>query len=225
MQIWNHRCLHCEKPLMLSQHGFCSQCVKQLKCLPYCQQCGTTLPSFQPHCGHCLQEEPKWQRIVQISEYNSPLAEWIHRFKFQQHYWLDRPLARLLLLAILQQRRERYFALPEVIMPVPLFWQRQWWRGYNQAELVARPLSTWLNLPLDSVSLQRIRKTVSQRELSAGERRRNLKNAFSYQPIRKYRSVALLDDVVTTGSTLNEIGSVLRLNGVEEIMVWTLARA
>lgn len=220
----NFRCLHCTQPITLASHGFCSRCVKQLRKHPYCQQCGSPLPSFQSHCGHCLQDEPKWQRIMQISDYKSPLADWIHRFKFQQQYWLDRALARLLLLEILNQRRERYMAWPEVIMPVPLFWQRQWQRGYNQAERIAKPLAQWLNLPLDTQSLQRIRHTVAQRELTAMERRRNLKGAFRYQPQQTYRRVALIDDVVTTGSTLNAICVELKKQGVEEIVVWALAR-
>lgn len=225
MNIWAFRCFHCQYPLTIGNHGFCSRCVKQLSTSPYCQHCGTPLPEFHSHCGQCLKDEPKWQRIVQISIYKSPLADWIHRFKFQQDYWLDHALARLLLLEILHQRRERYFDLPEVILPVPLFWQRQWRRGYNQAELIAKPLSRWLNIPLDTQSLQRIRQTVSQRELSAVERRQNLKDAFAYQPKLPYRYVALVDDVVTTGSTLNSICLELRKKGVEKVIVWTLARA
>lgn len=223
--MWGFRCFHCEQKLTLRSHGFCSHCVKQLAKKPYCQHCGLPLPSFQPHCGNCLRDEPKWQRILQISAYHTPLAEWIHRFKFQQQYWLDRALARLLLLEIYDQRRHRFFALPEVILPVPLFWQRQWQRGYNQAERLARPLSKWLNIPLDTQSLQRVRPTISQRELTAAERRRNLRGAFTYQPKMPYKRVAIVDDVVTTGSTINAICAELRKQGVEEIQVWALARA
>lgn len=225
MSCWGFRCFHCEQKLMIGSHGFCSYCVRRLNYHPYCQRCGSQLLQFQPYCGHCLREEPKWHRIVQIADYKSPLNIWIHRFKFQQHYWLDFALARLLLLAILQQRRESYFRLPEVILPVPLFWQRQCQRGYNQALLIAKPLSKWLNIPLDTQSLQRIRKTIPQRKLSASERRRNVKNAFCYQPKKPYKRIALVDDVVTTGSTINTICALLCQQGVEEIIVWTLARA
>lgn len=223
--MFRFRCFHCERPLAISQQGFCSRCIKQLKRQPYCLHCGSSLPSFQPHCGNCLQSEPKWQRIVQISGYHAPLAEWIHRFKFQQQPWLDKALARLLLLEILMQRRQQFFPLPEIILPVPLFWQRQWQRGYNQAERLARPLAKWLNIPLDTQSLQRSRATVSQRELSAAERRRNLRGAFTYRPTMPYKRVAIIDDVVTTGSTMNAICAELKRHCVEEIYVWTLARA
>lgn len=225
MNKFDFRCFHCHKKLALAHHGFCSRCVKLLEKKPYCQHCGASLPQFQPHCGICLQNEPKWQRISQISDYKSPLAEWIHRFKFHNDYWLDQALARLLLLEILHQRRERYFSMPDVIMPVPLFWQRQWQRGYNQAELLASFLAKWLQIPLDIQSLQRVRSTPPQRELSAKERQRNLRSAFRYTPIKPYKRVAIVDDVVTTGSTLNMICAELKKQGVVEVLVWALARA
>lgn len=225
MNIFGFRCLHCEKLLALGHHGFCSHCLKLLEKNPYCQHCGNFLNEFQPHCGICLQHEPKWQRILQISAYKPPLADWIHRFKFQSDYYLDYALARLLLLEIYTQRRKRYFPLPDVIMPVPLFWKRQWQRGYNQSELLARPLSKWLQIPLDTQSLTRIRHTIPQRELDSKARRRNVRSAFCYQPIKVYRRVAIVDDVVTTGSTLNAICTELKKKGVQEIYVWALARA
>lgn len=220
-------CFHCDKPLAVAHHGFCSHCAKLLMPSPYCGHCGSLLAENSLSCGECLRNEPKWQRIVQVSIYKKPLSDWIHRFKFQQQYWLDKPLARLLLLAVKQAQREHGLTLPEAILPVPLFWQRHWRRGYNQSELVARQLSRWLKIPLDTKSLSRIRHTASQRELTASERRLNLKNAFRYQPqaVNFYQRIAIVDDVVTTGSTLNAICRELKLAGVKEVQVWTLARA
>lgn len=225
IHFFNFRCFHCERPLALSHHGICSRCVKQLPRSPYCGCCGSPLLEYQNHCGNCLRDEPKWHRLVQIGAYKPPLAEWVHRFKFQGgHYW-DKALARLLLLAILDAKRNHGLRLPDVILPVPLFWQRQWKRGYNQAELLAKPLAKWLNIPLDTQSLRRVRATQPQRELTAQQRRRNLRNAFVYQPLKPYQRVAIVDDVVTTGSTMNSICAELLKQGVQEIQVWTLARA
>lgn len=224
MNRWGFRCFHCERLLYVASHGFCSRCIRLLNKHAYCRQCGSCLPYAQSHCGHCLQEEPKWQRIMQVATYKPPLADWIHRFKFQQQDWLDMALARLLLLEILQQRRECYIELPEVILPVPLFWQRQWQRGYNQATRIALHLARWLNIPLDMQSAQRLRPTASQRELTASQRRRNVKHAFGYSPAKPYRRVAIIDDVVTTGATLNALCAELRKQGVKEIQVWTLAK-
>lgn len=223
--MWDFRCFHCHQRLAIPAHGFCSRCYGLLNPSPYCGHCGANLVENRIGCGECLRSEPKWQRILQVSSYKSPLADWIHRFKFQQQYYLDRPLARLLLLAVKRAQRCHSLPLPEVLMPVPLFWQKQWQRGYNQAELLAKPLADWLNIPLDTQSLKRIRHTASQRELSAADRRRNLRGAFAYRPRKNYKRVAVIDDVVTTGSTLNAISLELRKQGVEEVQVWTLARA
>ena len=225
MNFWEFRCFHCHKSLAIASHGFCSRCSRLLKQSAYCGQCGSPLLEYRRHCGNCAKDEPKWHRIVQVSAYKPPLAEWIHRFKFQQQHYLDQALARLLLLAIYNAKRCHSLTLPEVILPVPLFWQRQCQRGYNQAVLISQFLAKWLNIPLDTQSLLRIKATRSQRELTAQERRRNLKGAFCYRPIQPYKRVAIVDDVVTTGSTLNAICAELLKQGVEEIQVWTLARA
>ncbi|QIW15323.1 amidophosphoribosyltransferase [Pasteurellaceae bacterium RH1A] len=225
MNLWQFSCFHCKGRLALAQHGICSPCNRSIERTPYCGGCGAVLPEYHRHCGNCLRDEPKWQHFVHVGWFKPPLTDWISRFKFQQAYWLDRTLARLLLLAIKNAQREHGLTLPEVIMPVPLFWQRHWQRGYNQAELLAQPLAKWLQIPLDTQSLKRTRATRPQRELSGKDRRRNLRGAFAYQPLKAYKRVALVDDVVTTGSTLNTICAELRKQGVEDIQVWALCRA
>ena len=179
------------------------------------------------HCGNCLQQEPAWDRMVIIGRYNEPLSTLIHRFKFQKQFWLDRTLARLLYLAIRNARRTHGLMIPDVIIPVPLHHFRQWQRGYNQADLLARQLAKWLRIPYANDVLRRTKRTPTQRGLSAKDRRQNLKNAFQLTPKgkqRRYRCVALVDDVITTGSTLNEIAKQLRKMHVEHIQVWGLAR-
>ncbi|SUT96485.1 phosphoribosyltransferase family protein [Actinobacillus lignieresii] len=225
MNKWDFRCIECHKRLQIAEHGICSRCLKKLDITPYCGCCGSLLVDNHRYCGECLRNEPKWHRMVRVCRYSAPMTDWIHRFKFQGQYWLDRTLARLLLLAIKNAQREHGLILPEVIFPVPLYWLRYWKRGFNQAELLAIYLAKWLNIPIDTQSLKRIHNTKSQRELTAVQRRYNLKGAFYYQPIFPYRRVAIIDDVVTTGSTLNAICSELLKQGVTEIQVWTLARA
>ncbi|EXI62330.1 DNA utilization protein GntX [Mannheimia granulomatis] len=225
MGILGFRCFHCDRPLNVGIHGFCTSCQKLIKNRPYCGHCGMSLRENRHSCGYCLRNEPKWHKLVRVAEYQMPLSHWIHRFKFQSQYWLDQALSRQLLLAIKEAQRERGLVLPEVIMPVPLFWQRNWSRGFNQAVLVSQWLAKWLQIPLDTQSLTRIRATTSQRELTAHERRKNLRGAFGYHPLKAYKRVAIVDDVITTGSTLNVICVELLKAGVEEIQVWTLARA
>nr|WP_005573134.1 hypothetical protein [Aggregatibacter actinomycetemcomitans] len=165
--------------------------------------------------------------MVIIGRYNEPLSTLIHRFKFQNQFWLDRTLARLLYLAIRDARRTHRLPLPEVILPVPLHHFRQWRRGYNQADLLAQQLAKWFKIPVDNGLLLRTKRTPTQRGLTAKDRRHNLKNAFRISTNDRhfpYRSVALVDDVITTGSTLNEIAKRLRQANVVHIQVWGLAR-
>lgn len=225
MNFWGFRCFHCDKKLAVANHGICSSCYKLLAQTPYCGCCGMNTKEKTMSCGYCLREDPKWDRMVRVGIYQTPLSHWIHRFKFQKQYQWDKTLARLLLLAVKNAQREYGLVLPEVLIPVPLHRQRHWSRGYNQAVLIARYLAKWLNIPLDCESLQRVKSTPPQRELTAQERKRNLKRAFVYQPKQHYQRVAIIDDVVTTGSTMNMIGLELKKQQVSEIQVWTLARA
>ncbi|MCK3655576.1 competence protein ComF [Pasteurellaceae bacterium Macca] len=225
MTIWGCRCFHCEGRLGISHHGYCCRCYREIKRPHSCARCGMPLPHDEQGCGYCLQNEVKWHSLVQGGAYQPPLSHWIHQFKYQQGFYLDQPLARLLLLAILQAKRERGLILPEVILPVPLFWQRHWRRGYNQGELISRFLAKWLDIPLDRQSLIRQQATPPQQGLDAAARRRNLRGAFTYQPQKAYQRVAVVDDVLTTGSTLNSICTELLKAGVKEIQVWVVARA
>ncbi|MGC7561133.1 phosphoribosyltransferase family protein [Pasteurella sp. PK-2025] len=221
------RCVLCHAPLAIATHGLCCRCYKSLARFTYCGHCGmeTTRPTL--HCGYCLQQEPSWDRMVIIARYLPPLSQLIHQFKFHHSFFLDRTLARLLLLAIYDAKRHYGLPLPEVLIPVPLHHVRQWQRGYNQADLLAQQLAHWLKLPVESQWVVRVKRTHTQRGLSAKERRVNLRQAFRLAhgaESRHYKSVALIDDVITTGSTLNEIAKLLRTAGVEHIQVWGLAR-
>ena len=228
MNFFNFRCIQCRGNLHIAKNGLCSCCQKQIKSFPYCGHCGAELQYYAQHCGNCLKQEPSWDKIVIIGHYIEPLSILIHRFKFQNQFWIDRTLARLLYLAVRDAKRTHHLKLPEAIIPVPLYHFRQWRRGYNQADLLSQQLSRWLGIPNLNNIVKRVKHTHTQRGLSAKDRRQNLKNAFSLVVSKNefpYRRVALVDDVITTGSTLNEISKLLRKLDVEEIQVWGLARA
>lgn len=113
---------------------------------------------------------------------------------------------------------------PEVLIPVPLHQNRLIDRGYNQAFEIASILSQQLDIPLDTQVLQRVRHTQSQLGLSANQREKNILKAFSYESNLKYSRVAVVDDIVTTGSTANEITKTLHRAGVSHVEIWGLAR-
>ncbi|TNH07589.1 phosphoribosyltransferase family protein [Testudinibacter sp. TR-2022] len=220
-------CVCCQKRLMIAAHGICSDCNREIKRFAYCGSCGAELAFDTLHCGKCLTDPPPWQRLVTISHFQPPLSDLIHAFKFQRQFQLDRTLARLLLLAVKQAQRAHGLPLPEVLLPVPLHPLRQWQRGYNQAGLLAQQLSHWLNIPNDNRLLQRLRHTPPQRGLDSKQRRNNLKKAFVINPKISeidYRSVAIIDDVITTGATMAELCRLLQKCGIQQIQVWSLCR-
>lgn len=226
VNFFGFRCVLCQQVLSQAKQGICTTCSKAMKRYIYCGCCGMPTPSYVKHCGHCTTATPLWDQIVIISKYDPPISELIQQFKFHHLFWLDRTLARLLLLAVYEARRQHSLHFPQAIFPVPLHHFRQWRRGYNQADLIAKCLAKWLNIPCHSHFIQRIKRTPPQLGLNAKARRQNLKHAFKFanQEIN-YRSIALVDDVITTGSTLNEIAKHFRQLGVENIQVWGLARA
>lgn len=218
----------CHQPLNLTQHGFCSNCTGLFSSPPNCQQCGEILTTPSIKCGQCLQHPPLWNTLIQVMPYQSPISELIHHFKFQRGFYLDKALARLLLLSILNARRKQYTLLPNLIISVPLHHRRHWQRGYNQAALLAKQLAYWLKIEWSDHIIQRIRPTATQRELNAVARRKNLHRAFILNQHSakslKGKRIAIVDDVVTTGATIHNMCTLLKQAGVSDIQIWCLAR-
>ncbi len=218
-------CWLCAMPLALARHGLCSSCTRALlKNPPACPQCG--LPSMNPRspCGRCLQRPPPWQHLVSVGDYRAPLSTLLHRLKFANSTALAWPLSRLLLLCVLQARRERGLPLPDMLISIPLHRRRQWRRGFNQSALLAAPLARWLACPYEPGALVRIKAAGVQHKLSARLRPRNMKNAFRLELALKGRHIAIVDDVVTTGSTVAEAARLLQRSGVASLQVWCLCR-
>ena len=185
-----------------------------------CPACGMPLTESEHSlCGSCLQKPPPFQRTVSPFYYEPPLTELVTLFKFKHQLKMARIFAELLA----RELRDRH--KPECIIPVPLHPRRLTERGYNQSLEVARLLGTQLAVPVDYHLCQRSRYTAPQTGLDAKERKRNIKGAFSLAGECRYHSVAILDDVITTGQTVTELAKLLRNNGVEEIQVWSVARA
>jgi len=120
--------------------------------------------------------------------------------------------------------RERNAEMPELIIPVPLHVKRLRERGYNQALEIARTLGRELSIPVESGSCTRVLATIPQTGLQQNERRRNIRGAFRVLHTPKAAYVAIVDDVVTTGSTVSELTRVLMKAGVKRVDVWAAAR-
>ena len=223
--FFSNQCLLCLTPTQ-NTHLLCSGCEKDLpKNGFHCIICSTPFPSSHSQndaltCGRCQKKPPHYTTSIIPHIYSSPLKQLISQFKF--HHNLS--YAPLLAHSFIESVKERKNNLPECIIPVPLHSQRLHERGFNQALELARIISKRLQIPLDYSLSQRNKATPFQSGLSAKQRKQNLKNAFSIKKNTHYKHVAIFDDVVTTGTTVNELAKQLKQNGVEIIEVWAIAR-
>jgi ComF family protein len=223
------RCLLCGAFIGSDQgHGFCASCRSALPPLPqaHCLICGrpfeTTLVSVHT-CGRCLEKKPAYERAGSAGLYEGLLRQAIHRFKYEGRTELARPLA-----ALMAERLAPPFLPPaaELILPVPLHSRRLKARGYNQALLLARALFHPWRDRLRADLLRRSRWTEPQVHLKGPERRRNVRQAFSLSDpaLVRGRSVMLVDDVFTTGATVQECAKVLKGAQASSVLVLTVAR-
>jgi ComF family protein len=199
----------------------CGTCLQDLPVInAACPQCGLPL-EVNDVCGRCLVTPPPFHRCVGLFHYTYPLDTLIKAFKFKGQLALGFHLGALMAKLLTGRVLDR----PECLIPVPLHWARLMSRGYNQSLELARPISRILELPLDYRCCKRTRFTAPQANLAAHLRQRNIKGAFVVKQDIPYQHVALVDDVVTTGSTVIELTRQLFSAGVKRVDVWALARA
>ncbi|MEO3991616.1 DNA utilization protein GntX [Pseudocitrobacter cyperus] len=214
-------CWLCQMPLAIPHWGICSRCSRTLfTTQPRCPQCGLPAAGGALVCGRCLRKSPPWNRLIAVNDYTPPLSGLIHQFKFNGKAELAPVLARLLLLKARQSGLPR----PDSFVSVPLWQRRHWRRGFNQSDLLCRALAGWLGCTWHPDAIKRVRKTATQHQLSARLRARNLKNAFRLELPVKGLHIVIVDDVVTTGSTVAEISRLLLRNGAASVQVWCLCR-
>jgi ComF family protein len=191
---------------------------------PACIRCAAPLACDAQsalECGRCLARPPPFDRAFAPFRYAYPIDRLIRGFKYQGRLAWGRVLATLLA----HHLRAVAGPFPELLIPVPLHVERHRERGFNQAQELAGPLSRALGIPIDDRLCCRVRPTHDQTELNARERRKNLRKAFAVTRAADLRHVALVDDVLTTGSTASELARTLRRAGVRVVDVWTVARA
>jgi len=170
-------------------------------------------------CEECITDEPSFEYARSYGIYKGALQEAIKQLKYHYIKRLSVPLSGLLLT----------LSLPDVdvVIPVPLHGRRLKERGFNQSALIAKHVSDTIKKPLLINSLVKTRDTQPQVGLTAEERKRNIKGAFSvYEPHRiNGKRILLIDDVLTTGSTVRECSKVLKRSGARSIYVLTVARS
>jgi ComF family protein len=211
-------CLFCSA--VTSGSGCCDGCRADLPWNVHaCPGCA--LPSTTGlRCPRCLRRprrfDSAWSAFVLAAPVHSGLLGLKYHARFVQ--------ARVLGELMSAELRLRSAPLPELLLPVPLHWRRLVSRGYNQALLLARDIGQRLDLPVDTQTLHRSGAGRDQIGQSASARRANLRGVFSAAASLKGRHVALVDDVMTTGATFDELARVCRKAGAARIEVWSAAR-
>lgn len=184
---------------------------------PRCLQCGLPLGDSDPgtgRCGECLQNDRSFDATVVVADYAAPVDHLVLALKFGGQLALAPLFGHLLRDAMLHHRGS---ALPDMLIPVPLGAARLAERGFNQAQEIAKALARAIAVPLAANLLERTRDTLTQSTLPLNQRQGNVRNAFVVTPggvdILCGKHVAMIDDVMTTGETLNEIAATLKRHG------------
>lgn len=218
----------CALCLSITQSAnICQPCLKELPSLPHsCYQCAQFIPSQSGKnevlCHHCLTHPPAYDRVHALFPYQFPIIQMIRRLKFGGELVYAKAFGEILI-----QRIQKWYAekpLPDLIIPVPLHKKRLKERGFNQALEIAKPIGSKLNIAIDYLSCKRIKSTIPQSGLSAVQRQRNITHAFSVHRDFSGLTLAIVDDVITTGHTLREFCSILKKHHAESIHIWCCAR-
>lgn len=231
--ILPRHCAHCGQLIVHpGQVSFCQACWQQIRLItpPYCPCCGepfrspvALIASPEHRCGACRAHPPPYDHARAVGDYDGPLRQAIHLFKYRGKLPLRWPLLQL----ALEHFHEHYpMAAYEAIIPVPLHPRRLMQREFNQAVLLASGLSQHLQVPLLEGLLVRTRQTRPQVELSGDERRSNVKGAFAVTDpgLIDGKAALLVDDVLTTGATVGEAARILKNAGARQVDVFALAR-
>ena len=206
-----------------SDQSICEGCLADLAInLSACSGCAIPLPDdVTGLCGDCQRKSYPFDSAHASFLYQPPLDRLLLDLKFDKRLQNAPLLGALMAERLLADGQD----LPELLIPVPLHHARLRERGYNQALELARMLANRLGMRVDARSCIRSRQTASQSQLSARARHSNIRNAFELvRPIDAVH-VAIVDDVMTTGSTVTELAKLLKRNGVERVDVWVCARA
>lgn len=221
--IYPRRCPVCDKAVKPFGNLICEECTKKIKYVraPCCSKCGKELKDKRAvFCHDCACKEHSYDKGMALFTYPS-MAESIYRYKYRgrQEYavYYGERLAAVLGRKIVELK-------PDAFVPVPIHYSKKRQRGYNQADLIAEELGRRLNIPVESKLIKRVRKTIPMKDLSAMERQNNLKRAFKIcRNDVKLNTVIIIDDIYTTGSTIDAMANEMRRAGIKKIYFVALA--
>ncbi|MDR1425853.1 MAG: ComF family protein [Rickettsiales bacterium] len=224
--LYPHRCPACR--VITSDDAFCQSCWEKLSFIegPCCFVCGEPLSGNYDGnllCAVCLKEKRSFDRLFSVFVYNKTIAKAIYRFKFKRQAFLAKFFLKFLL------KKLKSMGDPvDLLVPVPIYIKRLKWRGYNQTLLLAQEISKKTSIAYAPNLLLKKRHTAAQTSLHFSKRKSNLTLAFDmangYESKIVNKNIMIIDDVFTTGSTVNECAKILKKNGAGRVFVLTIAK-
>lgn len=220
--LYPARCPVCHG-VIRGKGNLCSGCEKKLPYIkePICKKCGKELEKQEAeYCRDCQRFSHRFDRGAAVFAYNDVMRRSIAMFKYHNR----REYAKFYAKEMAQHcRRFLNRCEPEVIIPIPIHKKKMRQRGFNQAELVAKELGKILKIPVDTTYLIRTENTTPQKELTRQQRKANLKRAFTVKETeRVYHRILLIDDIYTTGATMDAVSELLRANGAGNLFFLTI---
>ncbi|MEY4768121.1 MAG: hypothetical protein RL637_760 [Pseudomonadota bacterium] len=213
-------CLFCGSASELTQ-DICQDCLLHLpRNSDYCQICGGLIAQYSQsiYCRFCSKQPPYFDYTIAPFLYRDQIQYLILQLKINPKY--AKILAQLFIneISITEQ-------LPQAIIPVPLYKKDYQKRGFNQNIELAKMIASYLKIPLLTNVCVKHRQTLAQKTLSAIERQQNIYQAFEMQLDSNYKHIAIIDDLMTTGSTVNEIARIAKQKGIDRVDIWVIARS
>lgn len=227
--IFPPRCLGCAEIIKRqAHHVFCSGCLEKISFITgsFCPICGTPFlasPAGNHICGNCLESKPYYTEARAVAGFETVIMDAIHKFKYGRNISIGDALGSFM----------AGFSFPDfdfseysLLLPVPLHVERLRERGFNQSLLLAKKMGKKYKLPVSFSLLKRCKSTLSQTGLNRAEREKNIRGAFLVTDREKLtgENIILIDDVYTTGATVNECARVLIKAGTQKVAALTLSR-
>ena len=202
------------------RHGLCQGCWAKLPVNEiHCECCALPM-AHESLCGHCQRCPPVFDSVIAPLCYQDPIDQMLCALKYHQQLSFARTAAGLITDTVRESGEPR----PDLLVGVPMTHRAVRKRGLNQAVFLARLIGRQLGIPAKSTLIKKLRETDRQSTLNASKRQRNLKGAFHCKGSLEDKHIALVDDILTTGATANEISKVLKAAGANRVDIWVCAR-
>lgn len=219
--LWVPRvCVGCETSLDRPDKGICSACALLIQAPTFaCEKCAAARMTLTAPCLECFAKNSCIRATYVLGNYAPPINHWVLALKHRAQLIYGRLMGELLADKLINQD-----CSVDYVLPMPLYLARAQSRGFNQALEIARPISKKLDIPILLKGVSRSRKTLAQAKLSLNQRKINIMQAFTVSLDLSGKSIAIIDDVVTTGETSEALAKVLIEAGVQDVQLWCVAK-